>query len=244
MDNKVKRNILLGALGIALAIIIGFSLGNILEESFSGSGDISTSYRFDEMSAESSAKNASKLDAKVSTTWNDDEYDKTRSIDSSFVVIGADPSGKYFNRYVVKSSGAGYKHQYRVYYDGDFSGSAAVTVALDKTTGAKTLDSLFLFDSRNGNATFQGRVYGTGKNGKPLTAAESDAYGKQLVRSYLNISDIPDAPEDFCNSLNRDIIKDDSSFDGIYTLPINTSEYNYIVDKDMVKRVINATIST
>ncbi len=274
MDNKLKRNIKLVLVSLSLAVIVGFVFGNVIEESFTGSGDMSTTHRFTEASDDASVKNATGIDYDVSTTWKNDDIERSRTFDTSFTVVAADPSGRYFNRYVVKSSGAGYKHTYRVYFEDDFSGSAAVTVTLNKADlpetvipvvddngteigeetvadnsihaqrGAESIDSLFLMDSRKGNATFQGRII-NGETGRPVNEAEADAVGKFFVRSYLNISKPPTTTEgwlDFCESLDRDMILDKTVPTGVYIAPQNGNyalRNNKLVPVKAVAPVVN-----
>lgn len=273
MDNKVKRNLILIGLAIAVISIVYLSFGNVIEESFYGTGDMDTRHRYAETSDEASVKNASGIDYNHKSTWEDSTDVRTRTTDSSFTVVAADPNGGYFNRYVVKSSGAGYKHTYRVYFEGDFSGSAAVTVTLQRSDlpemtvpildengtlldeenvtdtsiqaqrGAESIDSLFLIDSRGGNASFQGRIV-NGQSGRPVTEGESQAVGQFLVRSYLNISKIPEDEQgwlNFCNTLDRALIMDKDAPGGIYVLPQNSTKYNYYWDGEQVRRVLKET---
>jgi hypothetical protein len=271
MDNKLKRNLMLIGLTVAVLGIIALAFGNVIEESFYGTGNMDTSHRFQEASDDASVRNASGVDYSSKTTWQDDETVRTRTMESSFTVVAADPNGGYFNRYVVKSSGAGYKHTYRVYFEGDFSGSAAVTVTLSKSDlpqievpvldengsetdateyvtdnsinaqrGAESIDSLFLIDSRGGNATFQGRIV-NGQTGRPVTEGESNLVGQFLVRSYLNISKIPEDDEgwlNFCDTLDKSIILDKTAPGGIYILPQNSTKYDYYWDAGQIKRVL------
>jgi len=81
------------------------------------------------------------------------------------------------------------------------------------------------FDTRDGNATIQGRVYNAVK-GRPATLEELDAVGKYLLNTHLNVSLAPITPEDWlgvCESLDKDV----NMPEGIYILPMNDSKYNY-----------------
>jgi hypothetical protein len=78
------------------------------------------------------------------------------------------------------------------------------------------------FDTRDGLATIQGRVYNNSE-GRPATIEELDAVGKYLLNTHLNVSNEPITPEswlNFCESLDRDMILDPSIPDGVYIAPI------------------------
>lgn len=146
------------------------------------------------------------------------------TLSSSFIVSGASPDGGYRNQYVVKGAGAEHKVEYRAtQISGDFSGNGEIVVtATEYDTGpGGTLESTINMDSRNGEATFQGRVYNA-VEGRPATIEELDAVGQFVLRSYLNISYVPEGPEDwlgFCAATNRDMILDTSVPTGIYIAP-------------------------
>jgi hypothetical protein len=201
---------------MALVAIGESGYGNTIEQSITGHGDLYTRH---------DSAHASDLASTVNSTvvyeekriW--DVPDSPETFASSFIVSGASARGGFRNQYVVKSSGAGYKHVYRAtQITGEFSGSGVVSLSIGED-GAESLDSLILMDSRNGNATFQGRIYSS-QNGKPVTAEEMDAVGKLMIRSYLNISQPLIGPDNwlgFCESLNRLI--DPAVAPGIYVAP-------------------------
>ncbi len=207
--------------GIYLALFI-LSLGgapgeaNVMEQSISGRGDLYTRHDSKSASDLASVENAT-LVYEAKREWSG--ADDAQAFSSSFIVSGAQAAGGYRNQYVVKSSGAGYKHVYRAtQISGDFAGSGEISLTIGED-GSESLDSLILMDSRNGNATFQGRIYGS-EGGKPVTAEEMDAVGKFLMRSYLNITEPLVGPDNwlgFCESLNRLI--DPAVAPGIYVAP-------------------------
>ena len=209
---------------LAIIYLVGTSgMGNVIEQSISGRGDLYTRHDSQSASDLASVENAS-LVYESKREWG--SPDDAQTFTSSFIVSGAQASGGYRNQYVVKSSSVGYKHVYRAtQISGDFAGSGEVSLTIGED-GAESLDSLILMDTRSGNATFQGRIYGN-EGGKPVTAEEMDAVGKFLMRSYLNISQTTTTPEgwlDFCSGLNRLI--DPAVAPGIYVAPDG-----YVLDK-------------
>ena len=202
---------------LAIIYLVGTSgQGNVIEQSISGRGDLYTRHDSESASDLASVEGATLL-YEAKREWAN--ADDAQTFSSSFIVSGAQASGGYRNQYVVKSSGAGYKHVYRAtQISGDFAGSGEVSLTIGED-GAESLDSLILMDSRSGNATFQGRIYGS-EGGKPVTAEEMDAVGKFLMRSYLNITEPLIGPDNwlgFCESLNRLI--DPAVAPGIYVAP-------------------------
>jgi hypothetical protein len=200
----------------ALLAISTSGYGNIIEQSIVGTGDLYTRHDSASASDLASVENAT-VAYEAKREWLAGESEQTFS--SSFLVSGASPKGGYRNQYVVKSSGAGYKHIYRAtQISGDFAGQGDISLTIGED-GSERLDSLVLMDSRNGNATFQGRIYSS-EGGRPITAEESDAVGKFLVRSYLNITTPLTGPDNwlgFCESLNKLI--DPAVAPGIYVAP-------------------------
>jgi len=181
---------------IGAIVAIGSSAyGDVIEQSIRGTGDFYTWH---------DSEHASDLASAVNATVIYDAIRTPETFSTSFIVSGAQSSGGYRNQYVVKSSGAGYKHVYRATaITGDFVGSGEVMVTVGGD-GAQSLDSLILMDSRAGNATFQGRIY-NGRSGKPVAEEEMDAIGKFVVRSYLNITEPIKTSQDwlqFCNMLD------------------------------------------
>lgn len=185
------------AVSCAIIIILLSLTGNanIIEESIFGKGSIDhTTYSknaYDRVITD----NAESLAYKVIREWDGTE----QKFSSSFTVYGV--KGGYKNQYEVRSYGAGYKHTYlATKINGSFSGSGDITNSVVLETGADSIDSLVLMD---GNATFRGRII-NGQTGRPVTESEMDAVGELVIRSYLNITDIPDTPEDwleFCKTL-------------------------------------------
>lgn len=238
MNNSLK-SYLLQLLIIAIVVFaISNVLSNVLEESISGSGTIHSQHMSASASDDAGAKDARYLQYKIERVWGPGQ---SASMKSDFSAEGTSSSGGHYNRYIVKSSGAGYKHQYRVYFSGDFTGSSEVTLTFAGAT--ESLDSRFVLDSTRGNASFQGRIY-NGRSGRPMTEAETDAVGSFIIDSYLNISQTEPIPEDwlgFCDAINRDI-SDELGLEGIYILPANTSMYNYTIDVDgRVHRSLNTS---
>jgi len=222
----LRWSFLLSVVGLAscIAALIVFagvsSTGeaNIIDQKIIGSGDIYTRHDSESASDLASAVNST-VSYEATRTWDDEE--SSQKFTTSFIVFGAQSSGGYRNQYVVKSSGAGYKHVYRATaITGDFSGSGEITFSVGED-GAQNLDSLVIMDSRAGNATFQGRIYNV-QTGKPITAEETDAAGRFIIESYLNVSQPIKTPEDwlgFCESLDKDVILDKTSPSGYYIIP-------------------------
>jgi hypothetical protein len=194
--------VVLGCLGYA----------NTIEESVFGKGTMDHASYSKSASDRAMTKDAESVAYQMKRDW---ESKDNQTFTSSFIVSGA--GGSYQDQYVVKASGAGYKHTYRATkITGDFSGSGESSVTMQ--TGTQSLDSLILMD---GNATFQGRII-NGQTGKPINEAELEAVGKFVIRSYLNITEKPETVEgwlDFCSGLDRDMILDKSVPDGVYIAP-------------------------
>jgi hypothetical protein len=173
-----------------------FGCANLIEEKFSGTGQFDhSSYS---KAASDRAMSTGTMSYEMSRDWKNES---AQTFSTSFIVSGA--HGGYKDQYVVKASGAGYKHTYQATkISGDFSGSGESTVSME--TGVQSLDSLVLMD---GNATFRGRII-NGQTGKPLTETEMDAVGEYILRSYLNISEEIKTPEDwlgFCASFSDEL---------------------------------------
>jgi hypothetical protein len=180
-----------------LAVLGCLGYANTIEESVFGKGTLDQSSYSKSASDRAMTKDAESVAYQMKRDW---ENESKQTFTSSFIVSGA--GGSYHDQYVVKASGAGYKHTYRATkITGDFSGSGESSVTMQ--TGTPSLDSLILMD---GNATFQGRII-NGQSGKPVNEAELEALGKFVIRSYLNITEKPKTPEDwlsFCAGLDDD----------------------------------------
>jgi len=88
--------------------------------------------------------------------------------------------------------------------------------------GGENFDSIIQFDTRDGNATIQGRVYNAAE-GRPANLEELDAVGKYLLNTHLNVSNEPITPDGwlgFCRDLDKDMILDPTIPDGIYIAPL------------------------
>jgi len=198
--------------GLMIIVLGMFGCANVIEESIFGSGTMDHSSYSEHASDRARTKDAESVAYKMARNW---ESKDNQTFTSSFIVSGA--GGSYQDQYVVKASGAGYKHTYQATkITGDFSGSGDSTITLQ--TGTQSLDSLILMD---GNATFQGRII-NGQTGRPVNEAELEAVGKFVIRSYLNITEKPKTVEgwlDFCSGLDRDMILDKSVPDGVYIAP-------------------------
>jgi hypothetical protein len=204
---------------VAFILISGFLVvlgcmgyANTIEESVFGKGTLDHSSYSKSASDRAMTKDAESVAYQMKRDW---ENESEQTFTSSFIVSGA--GGSYRDQYVVKASGAGYKHTYQATkITGDFSGSGESSVTMQ--TGTQSLDSLILMD---GNATFQGRII-NGQTGKPVTEAEMDAVGQFVIRSYLNITEKPDTVAgwlDFCSDLDRDMILDKTIKTGVYIAP-------------------------
>ena len=208
------------ALLIAFCLVSGFLLvlgflgyANTIEESVFGKGTLDHASYSKSASDRAMTKDAESVAYPMTRDW---ENESEQTFTSSFIVSGA--GGSYRDQYVVKASGAGYKHTYRATkIKGDFSGSGESSVTMQ--TGTQSLDSLILMD---GNATFHGRVI-NGQTGRPVTEAEMDAAGQFVIRSYLNVTEKPRTYEDWlqlCNTFSEDL---PASVGPLKLVPLNNS---------------------
>jgi hypothetical protein len=195
---------LVTALYILVAGVSGPAEANTISQKITGTGDVYTRHGTTEAFDQASAVNST-VYYEMNTHWDDNTPGRT--FETSFIVVGATSKGGFRNQYVVKSAGAGYKHVYRVTaITGDFVGSGDISLTFGED-GAPSLDSFILMDSRSGNATFQGRITKS-VNGRPsnINSEDTDAVGKLLIESYLNITQPIKEPEDwlaFCEALNE-----------------------------------------
>ncbi|MFA5457725.1 MAG: hypothetical protein WC261_08865, partial [Synergistaceae bacterium] len=202
--------ILAGLAFIAILYVVGTSgSANTLDTSMVGTGTMN--YRHDsEHSADiAMAENASIM-YDYSRTWGQDVPMETAK--SQFVVTSA--QGGYKTQYAVKGSGADHKVDYRATkISGDASFASEITLTATEA-GGESFDSMIWFDTRDGLATIQGRVYSS-ENGRPATIEELDAVGKYLLNTHLNVSNEPIVQEswlNFCEGLDQDV----NMPDGIY----------------------------
>ena len=229
--------ILAGRAFIAILYIVGTSgSANTLDTSMVGTGTMN--YRHDsEHSADiAMAENASIM-YDYSRTWGQDVAVETAK--SQFVVTSA--KGGYKTQYAVKGSGAGHKVDYRATkISGDASFASEISLSATES-GGENVDSMIWFDTRDGLATIQGRVYNNSE-GRPATIEELDAVGKYLLNTHLNVSKEPIVPESWlgsCEELNRDMILDPTVPAGLYILPANDSKYNYTLVDGKIIRGLN-----
>ncbi|DBA35206.1 TPA_asm: hypothetical protein vir525_00064 [Caudoviricetes sp. vir525] len=227
--------ILAGLAFIAILYVVGTSgSANTLDTSMVGTGTMN--YRHDsEHSADvAMAENASIM-YDYSRTWGQDVAVETAK--SQFVVTSA--KGGYKTQYAVKGSGADHKVDYRATkISGDASFASEITLTATEA-GGESFDSMIWFDTRDGLATIQGRVYNNSE-GRPATIEELDAVGKYLLNTHLNVSYEPITQAgwlDFCNGLDKDV----NMPEGIYILPTNDSKYNYSLVDGKVIRSMNTT---
>ncbi len=217
----------------AILIMGGYVDANTIEEYINGQGSMDhASY------SKSASDRAMAEGATVSLQMKRDWRGSDQKFSSQFLVSGA--KGGYKNQYVVKASGAGYKHTYQATkITGDFSGSGESSVIVLET-GTDSIDSLILMD---GNATFRGRVI-NGQTGEPVNEAEMEAVGEFVIRSYLNITEEIETPDDwlgFCGPVDKDLILSGDANDGIYIIPLNDSKYNYVLQDGEIVRLLNVT---
>ena len=229
--------ILAGLAFIAILYIVGTSgSANTLDTSMVGTGTMD--YRHDsEHSADiAMAENASIM-YDYSRTWGQDVAVETAK--SQFVVTSA--KGGYKTQYAVQGSGADHKVDYRATkISGDASFASEISLSATES-GGENVDSMIWFDTRDGLATIQGRVYNNSE-GRPATIEELDAVGKYLLNTHLNVSKEPIVPESWlgsCEELNRDMILDPTVPDGLYILPANDSKYNYTLVDGKIIRGLN-----
>ena len=225
--------ILAGLAFIAILYVVGTSgSANTLDTSMIGTGTMN--YRHDsEHSADvAMAENASIM-YDYSRTWGRDVPVETAT--SQFVVTSA--QGGYKTQYAVKGSGADHKVDYKATkISGDASFASEISLSATES-GGENFDSMIWFDTRDGLATIQGRVYNN-TEGRPATIEELDAVGKYLLNTHLNVSYEPITPVgwlDFCGSLDQDV----NMPEGIYILPVNDSKYNYTLEGGKIVRSLN-----
>jgi len=210
---------------VVFAILLGGGLwvmgylgyANVLKESFSGYGTVDIEHYTGNTMDRASIENAN-LTYEAHRVWGVDD-DKEEFV--GYVEIsGARGGSKFKNRYEVRSRGAGYAHYYGAFnISGEFSGSAEITVITGSENNPASINSLFLMDSKRGNATFTGRVYKY-QNGKPATESETELVGKFALESYLNVTESPKTPDDwlgFCAEVNAGLP------DGLMILPAGTT---------------------
>ena len=225
--------ILAGLAFIAILYVVGTSgSANTLDTSMVGTGTMN--YRHDsEHSADiAMAENASIM-YDYSRTWGPDVTTETAK--SQFVVTSA--KGGYKTQYAVKGSGADHKVDYKATkISGDASFASEITLTATEA-GGESFDSMIWFDTRDGLATIQGRVYNS-VDGRPATIEELDAVGKYLLNTHLNVSNKPITQAgwlEFCGELDRDV----NMPEGIYILPVNDSKYNYTLVDGKIIRSLN-----
>ena len=229
--------ILAGLAFIAILYIVGTSgSANTLDTSMVGTGTMD--YRHDsEHSADIAMDENASIMYDYSRTWGQDVAVETAK--SQFVVTSA--KGGYKTQYAVKGSGAGHKVDYRATkISGDASFASEISLSATES-GGENVDSMIWFDTRDGLATIQGRVYNNSE-GRPATIEELDAVGKYLLNTHLNVSKEPIVPESWlgsCEELNRDMILDPTVPDGLYILPANDSKYNYTLVDGKIIRGLN-----
>jgi hypothetical protein len=168
-----------------------------------------------------------------SRTWGRDVPVETAT--SQFVVTSA--QGGYKTQYAVKGSGADHKVDYKATkISGDASFASEISLSATES-GGENFDSMIWFDTRDGLATIQGRVYNNSE-GRPATIEELDAVGKYLLNTHLNVSYEPITQAgwlEFCGELDRDV----NMPEGIYILPVNDSKYNYTLEGGKIVRSLN-----
>ncbi len=180
--------------GVSL-IFAHFGLANHIYQSITGSGsiDFSTGSSKSMTSDRALADNAKYVSYTSTRKWGEDldgDGVEEEVLESEYVITVGDPGSPYRNQYKVKAKSALHSHEYTAtQITGNFTGSA------NFVTTKTTQSSLILMDSRNGSATFRGRII-NGTTGRPVTEAEADAVGKFFVESYLEISLKAPAPYD------------------------------------------------
>lgn len=178
-----------------LAIFAVFGNANVIEHFVSGSGSVD-----DIVMTKENYVHATTRDAEHVTHYTQNIWDYgVNKFESTFTVEGV--RGGYLNKYEVRSTGAGYRHEYvATKITGNFTGSADNVITL--SIGIESFDSIVLMD---GNATFRGRIKTFDRLGRPVSVAMYDEVGDLVIRSYLNITKIPERPEDwlaFCDEVN------------------------------------------
>lgn len=238
--NDVKKYFYASCILAALCLLLAIMLlvinvgGNTLDTSMVGSGTMNYRHDSEHSSDIAMAENASIM-YDYSRQW--DTKGIIEKATSYFVVSGA--NGGYNTQYAVRGYGANHKVDYRATrISGDASFASEISLSATES-GGENFDSMIWFDTRDGNATIQGRVYNN-EAGRPATIEELDAVGKYLLNTHLNVSNEPIVPEnwlDFCSGLDKDI----NMPEGIYILPINDSKYNYILENGNIIRLLNTT---
>ena len=156
--------------------------GNTLDTSMVGTGTMDYRHDSEHSSDIAMAENASIM-YDYSRTWGQDVAVETAK--SQFVVTSA--KGGYKTQYAVKGSGADHKVDYMATkISGDASFASEISLSATES-GGESFDSMIWFDTRDGLATIQGRVYNNSE-GRPATIEELDAVGKYLLNTHLNVS--------------------------------------------------------
>ncbi len=235
--NLFKLTFILSIMGLAMSFAMFATLasGNSLDSSLVGTGTMDYRHTSEHSADIAMAENATVV-YDYSRTWGADV--PTEKATSQFMVASA--KGGYKTQYVVKGSGAGHKIDYRATkISGDASFASEITLSATEA-GGENFDSIIQFDTRDGNATIQGRVYNAAE-GRPANLEELDAVGKYLLNMHLNVSLEPITPYDFlgfCEGLDKDV----NMPEGIYILPMNDSKYNYtLTDEGKILRSRNST---
>jgi len=228
--------ILAGLAFVAILYVVGTSgSANTLDTSMVGTGTMNYRHDSEHSSDIAMAENASIM-YDYSRTWGTDVLTETAK--SQFVVTSA--KGGYKTQYSVKGSGAGHKVDYKATkISGDASFATEISLTATEA-GGQSFDSMIWFDTRDGLATIQGRVYNS-ENGRPATIEELDAVGKYLLNTHLNVSNKPIVQEswlNFCEGLDQDV----NMPDGIYILPVNDSNYNYTLVGGKIIRSLNMSL--
>lgn len=200
------------------------------KQSIIGFGSLDTRSQFGETTDIASVANG-QIVWKETATWTGGKKTITDlKLESSYEVEVEAARGNtgglpFSTRYSVAVYSQGYAHKLSAYdITGIFSGNARVV------TTEVTLDTVFAMDSRNGNATFEGKVINTRGQKHALTEKDTLAIGKFVINEELSITDPQELPEDplaFCESLNRDVITDKTVPTGVYFAPIG-----YTVDEN------------
>ena len=173
---------------------------------------------------------------KLTATWTDGTTPLDFESSVSMETTGKHNGMPYTNRYSVAlySSRDGKLHKLEATgIKGNFTGSASFVIT------DISLDSVIVMDSRTGNATFDGKLINTRGAKHPITTSEVSLIGNLIIQQEYNMSvdPAPTDPEDFCSSLNVDVLKVDPTLGGIYTAPKDTKDYLFNVTPDgMVER--------
>jgi hypothetical protein len=212
------------AFGIACAILSTIFLspisGNIITLTVDGTGSGSVLHEGTKLGDELGFYNST-VKYNYAKNWGNGEKDPETQ-ESEVTLTGAD--GGYWNKYITRTTTdvAGHEVVNRVSsIEGSFYGKSGMDVSYSESNGAEQLNSSIIVDSKSGNATYHFDVTRwDGNTFKPATMHDLQLSGSLFIDQFVQLIEPITTQHgwlDFCESINRDVIKSDES--GLYVLP-------------------------